>query len=56
MGLEWREVDILARKATTPSKVFLHLKAHTLIAVHSIILNNSVNIYLLCMLKINHMK
>jgi hypothetical protein len=30
MGLEWREVRILAPKAT--NKGFFHLKAHTLIA------------------------
>jgi hypothetical protein len=56
MGLQKREVCILALKATIPSKGFLRLKASTLITVDCIIVYNTEHIFILDRLKINHVK
>jgi hypothetical protein len=38
MGLEGKEVRTLALKATVQKGFFLHLKAHTIIVVHRVVL------------------
>ncbi len=45
MGTECRKVHTLAVKATTPSKVFLHLKTPHLNSVLYITLNNTKYIF-----------
>jgi hypothetical protein len=55
MRPERREIHTLALKAPTKVKDFLHLRTHVN-AVHHILLFNAGYIFVLCRLKINHLK